>query len=263
MQGETARQRPKHGDATKTEPKVTPSPLRSGGMPMYAQLLATFRRKIETGEWAIGGRVPTLDELTAEFNVARVTVRHAIGLLEAEGLIGRYRGRGTFVLEAPQSNIWYRIPISWDELIGNVPDITFEWLDNLRAELPPVPFHGKGELAAGYQYMRRRLLRHHIPYCIGSTYIEQTAFDAIGTAGFGAPIPLAMLNAQLQGGIGHAEQTIRAGVADIGVAQLLDLAPGSPLMVVARSVLDHSGVLVYESLGYFRGDFVEIHSNLL
>ena len=45
--------------------------------------------------------VPTLEALCADFEVARVTVRTAIGMLEAEGLIGRYRGRGTFVLQKP------------------------------------------------------------------------------------------------------------------------------------------------------------------
>jgi GntR family transcriptional regulator len=243
-------------------PRTSLAASRGGGMPMYAQLLATFRRRIETGEWAIGERVPTLDDLTNEFGVARVTVRHAIGLLEAEGLIGRYRGRGTFVLKAPQSAIWYRIPVSWDELVGLTPDIDFEWLDNNPAEVAPTPFHGKGEVAAEYQFLRRRLLRHHIPYCVGITYIERTAFDAIGTQGFGAPIPLAMLNTHLKGGIGGAEQTIRVGTAELATARLLDLPPGSPLMVVARSVLDVRGVLIYESLGYFRGDFVEAHMQL-
>jgi GntR family transcriptional regulator len=228
---------------------------------MYAQLLATFHRRIETGEWAIGEKVPSLEDLMVEFNVAKVTVRHAIGLLEAEGLIGRYRGRGTFVLGRPESNIWYQIPTSWDDLINHRPDIEFEWLDNEPVE-PPAAFHGKGTLAAEYQYMRRRLLRHHIPYCVGITYIEKSAFDAIGKDGFGAPIPLAILNDYLRGGIGQAEQTVRASSADIGTAKLLDLAPGSPIMLVTRSVLDRSGVLVYESLGYFRGDFVEIHTIL-
>ena len=36
----------------------------------------------------------------------------------------------------------------------------------------------------------------------------------------------------------------------------------SPAMVVMRSVLNDEGVLVYESHGTFRGDFVEVHSTL-
>lgn len=236
---------------------------RGGGLPMYAQLVTLFRQRIESGEWALNDKLPSLDELCVEFDVARVTVRTALGLLEAEGLIGRYRGRGTFVLHKPESTIWYRIPNDLESLVGITPDIEFEWLDNCLAEATPVPFHGRGVLAPAYQYLRRRLLRHHVPYCIGATFIEKTAFDAIGTEGFGAPVPLAKLNEHLKGGIAHAEQTIRASTADLKTAQLLQLEPGAAVMVVMRTVLNHDDVLVYESHGTFRGDFVEVHTNLI
>ena len=70
-------------------------------MPIYVQLVTLFHRRIKSGEWPVGQQVPTLDDLTAEFGVARATIRYAIGFLEREGLIGRYRGRGTFVLKQP------------------------------------------------------------------------------------------------------------------------------------------------------------------
>ena len=236
---------------------------RGGGLPMYAQLVALFRQRIEMGEWALGERLPSLDELASEFDVARVTVRTALGLLEAEGLIGRYRGRGTFVLHKPESTIWYRIPNDLEALVTTTPDIEFEWLDNAPAENPPVPFHGRGTLAPAYQHLRRRLLRHHVPYCIGVTFIEKSAFDAIGSEGFGAPVPLAKLNEHLQGGIAHAEQTIRASTADLKTAQLLQLEPGAAVMIVMRTVLNRDNLLVYESHGTFRGDFVEVHTDLI
>ena len=236
---------------------------RGGGLPMYAQLVALFRQRIEMGEWAPGERLPSLDELASEFDVARVTVRTALGLLEAEGLIGRYRGRGTFVLHKPESTIWYRIPNDLEALVTTTPDIEFEWLDNAPPEKPPVPFHGRGTLAPAYQHLRRRLLRHHVPYCIGVTFIEKSAFDAIGSEGFGAPVPLAKLNEHLQGGIAHAEQTIRASTADLKTAQLLQLEPGAAVMIVMRTVLNRDNLLVYESHGTFRGDFVEVHTDLI
>ena len=79
-------------------------------MPIYVQLVTLFHRRIKSGEWPVGQQVPTLDDLTAEFGVARATIRYAIGFLEREGLIGRYRGRGTFVLKQPDIEIWHEIP---------------------------------------------------------------------------------------------------------------------------------------------------------
>ena len=49
-------------------------------VPRYAQLSALFRRRIGRGEWPPGAQLPTLERLTAEFGVARVTVRQAIRL---------------------------------------------------------------------------------------------------------------------------------------------------------------------------------------
>lgn len=50
-----------------------------------------------------GDRLPAEPELSARFAVNRHTLRHAIDLLEAQGMLERRRGVGTFVLEQPLS----------------------------------------------------------------------------------------------------------------------------------------------------------------
>src|SRR3546814_5977965 len=62
---------------------------------MYLQLSTLRRRRISVGEWPQDMRLPALEELMQEFGVARVTVRQALALLEAEGLVTRKQGRGT------------------------------------------------------------------------------------------------------------------------------------------------------------------------
>ena len=44
-------------------------------IPLYLQVAATLRRRIEDGYWKANERISTLEELEAEFQVARVTVR--------------------------------------------------------------------------------------------------------------------------------------------------------------------------------------------
>jgi len=70
---------------------------RDGADYLYVQLANALRRKIESGELPRGSRIPSLDDLTAEYDVAEMTVRRAIRLLIAEGLIETRPGRGTFV----------------------------------------------------------------------------------------------------------------------------------------------------------------------
>ena len=63
-------------------------------VPIYVQLVTIFRRLIANGQWALNAQIPTLDNLSEEFGVARATIRQAIGLLENEGLLRRFRRRG-------------------------------------------------------------------------------------------------------------------------------------------------------------------------
>ena len=79
-----------------TRPVFRDSPL-----PRYAQLADVLRGRIERGLWRTGQRLPSLDELVAEFGLARVTVRQAIEMLAREGLVSPQQGRGTFVTARP------------------------------------------------------------------------------------------------------------------------------------------------------------------
>ena len=54
-----------------------------------------IRTRIEAGEWC--ERLPSEPELGVIFGASRETVRKALGSLEAEGLIYRIHGKGTFV----------------------------------------------------------------------------------------------------------------------------------------------------------------------
>lgn len=70
---------------------------RDGEGPLYAQLVTTFRERIDSGKWPVGSRLPSERELCSLFEVSRITVRHAIDIAEQEGLLQRVHGVGTFV----------------------------------------------------------------------------------------------------------------------------------------------------------------------
>jgi GntR family transcriptional regulator len=67
------------------------------GQPLYKQLIAYFKEKIESGEWAVGEQIPSERELCKQFDVSRITVRQAIAEAEKEGLLQAVQGKGTFV----------------------------------------------------------------------------------------------------------------------------------------------------------------------
>jgi len=66
-------------------------------IPLYHQVERAIRERLRSGAWAPGTQIPTEDELCEQFRVSRITVRHALRNLVAQGLLERGRGRGTFV----------------------------------------------------------------------------------------------------------------------------------------------------------------------
>ena len=62
----------------------------------------------------VGDKIATLEELEREFNVARVTVRQAIELLQSEGLLKSHQGRGTFVTKTVEHDRWLQLATDWE-----------------------------------------------------------------------------------------------------------------------------------------------------
>ncbi len=72
---------------------------RSQPLPLWAQLEADLRRRLDDGEFD-DGIFPTDLVLTEEYEVSRHTVREAIRHLNKTGVLKRERGRGTVVNRA-------------------------------------------------------------------------------------------------------------------------------------------------------------------
>jgi GntR family transcriptional regulator len=61
-----------------------------------------LRQRIDQGRFPPGSRLPSEPELAAEFQVSRATLREALRALEAEGLLRRRQGSGTYVADRPR-----------------------------------------------------------------------------------------------------------------------------------------------------------------
>lgn len=63
----------------------------------YRQIITWIKARIVSGELTNGAKLNSEHELVSIFNVSRQTVRHAIAVLENEGLVNRRRGSGTYI----------------------------------------------------------------------------------------------------------------------------------------------------------------------
>lgn len=63
----------------------------------YQRIAADLKTAIETGDYRPGDRLPGENDLMATYEVARMTARQAIGVLQSEGLAEARKGAGVFV----------------------------------------------------------------------------------------------------------------------------------------------------------------------
>lgn len=65
---------------------------------LYEKIKETIDRRVEAEEWPAEFQVPAEVELAEEFGASPLTVRRALRELQAEGVLIRIQGRGTFVV---------------------------------------------------------------------------------------------------------------------------------------------------------------------
>jgi GntR family transcriptional regulator len=84
--------------------KQTRSLSKDRPTPLYFQLYKILRNGILDGSFADGALLPTEGQLSAEFDVSRITSKRAMDELAREGLVERHRGRGTHVTHQSTSS---------------------------------------------------------------------------------------------------------------------------------------------------------------
>lgn len=226
----------------------------------YIQLTTLFRRRIESGQWPVNQQIPTIEELAEECGVARATIRQALGVLEDERLIERYRAKGTFVIRKPQEDLWCEVSTDWSGLLTATPGATIEMLSNEKRQGPPHLAHPAGELAPSYRYLRRRHWRRNEPFLVAESYIDERL--RIPQKDFETKSVLRMIHDVPGLEIVDARQTLTISTADMETAALLKLSINAPVAVIRRWAVDRAGTLVYIGEGIYRGDVVRVDFKL-
>ncbi|WP_431857127.1 GntR family transcriptional regulator [Azospirillum sp.] len=231
-------------------------------VPLYIQVATLLRRRIEDGQFAAGQKMPTLDELEREFQVARVTVRQAIDLLQKEGLVWRQQGKGTFVSQDMREKRWLRLAIDMDSLAqtidGNVPKFVSV------KDPPPLPrlLPEDGKAADDYHYLRSIQYRGGEPFAIASVHVAQAIYDRFPEE-FETHTTLPVLVRHQRDDIGRAQTTVVIGSADPETAELLRIPLNAPIAEARFIIENREGVVIYVAELVYRGDCVRFDIDLL
>ena len=78
----------------------------------YMELVQWIQEQVAAKKFLPGQKMYSENELKEMFHVSRQTVRHAIGVLESEGVLVRRQGSGTYINDKRQINLENRTRIS-------------------------------------------------------------------------------------------------------------------------------------------------------
>jgi len=235
--------------------------IRLSQIPLYIQVATTLRRRIDEGHWRPGDKISTLEELQAEFEVARVTVRQAVDLLEKEGLVHRQQGKGTFVVEGIEDTRWLKLDTTWSSLIETIKDNVPKFLPVGTPVRPPRLKPDEGRLAKEYVFLRSVQSRAKRVYSLVSLHLAKEIYDR-DPAAFRSHTALPIVASMKDVKIASAHQTLVIASADPETARLLEVPFNSPTAEAHCVVVDREGVAIYVADIIYRGDCVKLETNL-
>ncbi|MFM0337453.1 GntR family transcriptional regulator [Paraburkholderia fungorum] len=233
----------------------------SSPIPLYLQIADAMRDRIARGIWRDGELIPTLEQIAAEFSVARVTARQAVQMLTKDGALTPMRGRGTFVSAPAASLRSVHVVTSLDALADTYRASTPELLTiDENSRMPPIR-ESDGALARAYTYMKRVHSTGSEPYCVIALYLDERIF-ARARARFRKETVIPILMEMKPKPMSRAHQTLTIGTADADTAHLLRIPVDSPVARVQRVFNDANGVVVYYADVIYRGDAVKLEMDM-
>jgi GntR family transcriptional regulator len=229
---------------------------------LYVQVASVMRRRIETGQWQPGQKISTLVELEREFQVARVTVRQAIEILQEEGLLDSQQGRGTFVSKKSPVRHWLKLATDWENLIAEIRDNVPKPIKVKNP--PPLPRleENEGTPAKKYVFLRSVQFKDGEPYGIVNLHLARSVYDRARRA-FTERTALPVLASLPDLRIRDAHQTVMIGSADPETADFLKIALGAPTAECHCVVVDENGYAIYVADIVYRSDVIKLHIDLL
>ncbi len=208
--------------------------------PLYARAEQELRARIAAGEWKPGEALPTEGALAAQLGISQGTLRRALGVLEAQRLIERRQGIGTYVTRATSERALFHF-FRAEGLDGGrlAPTSRLHRLERAPAAPEEARALALPRRARVHRFTRQRFIGGRSPI------VEEIALPEALFPGFALPIGVELtdelyVHYQRHHGITvmRVTEKLAAIGAPAGAAALLGQAPGAPVMHIERIAFD-------------------------
>ena len=234
-------------------------------VPFYYQMVQILREAIEDYNSASPDDeavFPSESDLSEYFQVNRGTVRHALDMLEREGLIYRERGRGTFLRRR-------RVELDLTQLCSTTEDLKLRgWEPGSRLiSLKSVPAraHIQHHLALPEDSLVWEIFRLRTaddePISLQWSYIPSSLTPALDQADLTGSLYYILKN-RYGIELKTAQQIVRTRLTTAEEAQLLQTPPCAPVFDFSRTTCDQAGRPVEYLEAIWRGDRYDLHVRL-
>ncbi len=223
---------------------------------VFRQIADELRVGISSGQLTAGARLPSESALMRSHGTARETVRRALGLLKAEGLIVTEHGRGAFVRQ--RHAVIRRRPDAGD-IDGDVETLTVR-----RAKADPLLATQLALRAGSGVIVRvRRYLHDHSPVEVATSHISwrlaggtPLAESDPGPGGIYARL------AELGHPVDRFTEAVSTRMPTPAESRTLRLAEGVPVFAVLRIAYDQASAPVEAVHAVMAGDRFELSYDL-
>jgi len=209
--------------------------------PLYQQIKTLIVRSLQAGEWKPGEAIPSEMDLAARFKVSQGTVRKAIDELSTENLLVRRQGKGTFVATHAEQKVQFRfLRLAPDD--GEPAGAQRRFIDCRRLRAPSDIARSLNLKSGDTVVQVRRVLSFRgMPVVLDDIWLPGQMFKGLTAEKLGeyrGPM-YRLFETEFGVRMIRAEEKIRAVAADNAAAELLSLAPGTPLLSVERLSLTY------------------------
>jgi len=192
--------------------------------------------------------------LSKQYKVARITVRQALALLSAEGLLSTARGRGTIVAREPNMPIddpTLRRAIN--DRYNVAPGQTIKVLGRRRNQsLPPLLSLDAGH-SGKYVHLERLYLQNGRPFALLDSYVTQDIYSTF-PRNSDQKFKIQHLLQEAGANTTVARQEITTSYATPEVAKQLHYTMGGTLVKLRSWRFDANHRILYASINQYRGD---------